>query len=74
MMRKRVEEMKNDNAASAAACLKQGGFSWWCHVAKQSKLKNVSDECEDKPIETPCGTRSNRKALAAKKSSYEFSD
>jgi hypothetical protein len=62
--------MKNVNAVMAAHWLKQGGFSWWCYVTKEAKLLNVFDECEENPIETLRGTRSNRKALAARKSSY----
>jgi len=83
MMRKRVSEMEQTNAASAAHWLKQGGFSWWCHVTKisnasASDVRESSDMSETvdvgEHVEKPRGSRSNRKALAAQKNSPEFSD
>jgi hypothetical protein len=73
MMRQKAAEMELANATSAAHWLKQGGFSWWSHVVKISRTMNVRDEtCVG--VETPIGSRSNRKTLAAQKLSPEFSD
>ncbi|KAJ1464324.1 hypothetical protein T484DRAFT_1758182, partial [Baffinella frigidus] len=78
MMRKHVSDMEQANAASAAHWLKQGGFSWWRHVANMSNVRQsggVSETVDvEECVEKPRGSRSNRKALAAQKNSPEFSD
>jgi hypothetical protein len=75
MARERKAHMQSVNAASAAHWLHQGGFAWWRHVARVSKVGDASEVvCENSDTSKPRGLRVNRKTLAASKHHVEWSD
>jgi hypothetical protein len=75
MSRQKKAHIQSVNAARAAHWLQEGGFTWWRHVARVSKLGDASEEvCENTNTSKPRGLRVNRKTLAAAKHSPEWSD